>query len=269
MSYSSYENSRESGTPVELYEFTQGITRWNYISGADFATIDGQPYLPYPLIRDRIKQNQDVFKNGMSLTFPREDLFASQFLGFPPEEVTTLRIRRGHWGDPASEYIVYWKGRVSGSKASGNNINLECESIFTSIRRPGLRAKFEYGCRHVLYGAGCRVNREAYKLVGVVTGITSGLQVEVSSAGTHPDGYFKGGLCLSSSGVSRMITSHVGSVIVLSRVTPEVFLGSTVSLYPGCDHTKATCIAKFNNLDNLGGFPFIPVRNPFDGSSIM
>ena len=37
----------------------------------------------------------------------------------------------------------------------------------------------------------------------------------------------------------------------------------------GCDLRAATCATKFGNLPNFGGFPEIPGRNPFGGSSIV
>ncbi len=34
--------------------------------------------------------------------------------------------------------------------------------------------------------------------------------------------------------------------------------GDAFTVYQGCDHTMATCKAKFNNLANFRGFPFVP-----------
>lgn len=268
MTYSLYEDSLERGTPVELLEFVQGLQGWNYISGDTGITRFGQVYTPMPAKRDRVKQSSDVFKDGLRMNFPRDDPFASQFLGFAPEEVTTLTIMRGHYGDPDSEYVVYWKGRVVGAKASGNDIQVEIESVFTSIKRPGLRAKFEYGCRHTLYGNGCKINRETYKLEGGIISIAGGLTVSVSGASSFPDGYFSGGMLLATNGALRFITNHTGEQVVLARPIPGLTGGQVATLYPGCDHLKETCKNKFNNLDNFGGFPWIPKRNPFDGSSI-
>jgi hypothetical protein len=42
-----------------------------------------------------------------------------------------------------------------------------------------------------------------------------------------------------------------------------------VEIAPGCDLRRDTCKAKFGNLLNFGGFPDIPGRNPFGGTSIM
>lgn len=269
MTYSTYENSSELGTPVELYEFIQGIQRWNYISGASPIVRLGQTYTPKPVRRDRIKQTNDIFKDSLKVTFPRDDPFASQFLGFAPEEVTTLTVLRGHYGDPDEEFIVYWKGRVVGVKASGNEINVECESVFTSIRRPGLRARFEYSCRHTLYGARCGVNSEAYKHEGIITALSGALNVSVAGASLMPNGYYTGGLLVASNGGSRFLVGHTGDTITLNRPLSGLAGGQLVAIYPGCDHLRTTCDTKFVNLDNFGGFPFIPQRNPFDGGSIV
>uniref|UniRef100_A0AAU8GS05 Tail assembly protein n=1 Tax=Pseudomonas phage PAKlein3 TaxID=3230132 RepID=A0AAU8GS05_9VIRU len=269
MTYQTYEESLDRGTPVELYEFVQGIQRWNYISGTEPIVRLGQTYTPMPVTRAGVKQSGDVFKDSLKLSFPRDDAFASQFLGFAPEGVTTVTVLRGHYGDPDNEYVVYWKGRVVGAKAAGNQIDIECESIFTSIRRPGLRARFEYGCRRTLYLKGCNVNRELYKLQGDVLSIAGGLEVTVAGSGSKPDGYFTGGMLVTPDGAARFITNHVGDKVTMMRPINGLVGGMTVSLYPGCDHLRDTCKNKFNNLDNFGGFPFIPSKNPFGGSSIV
>lgn len=269
MSYATYEDSLELGTPVELYEFTQGTQRWFYASCAEDVLALGQVFTATPIKRSRVKTTTDTFKDGVTLTFPRDNPFASQFLGFAPEEVTTLTIRRGHYGDPDGEFIVYWKGRVAGAKAANNEITIECESVFTSIKRPGLRARFEYGCRRTLYLKGCNVNRELYKLEGKILSISGGLVVAVAGAALQPGGYYTGGMLVAPSGVPRFITAHSGDQVTIARPLPELVGGMTVALYPGCDHLRETCKNKFNNLDNFGGFPFIPGRNPFDGSSIV
>ena len=48
---------------------------------------------------------------------------------------------------------------------------------------------------------------------------------------------------------------------------PEVV--AVIDMAPGCDLRRDTCAAKFGNLLNFGGFPDIPGRNPFGGTSIV
>lgn len=269
MTYAAIESSVQQGAPVELYEFVQGLQRWTYASGAEPIVRLGQTFTPSNIQRDRVKQSTDIFKNGIKLTFPRDDEFAKQFLGFSPELPTTVTIYRGHYTDPDAQFVIYWKGRILSAKATESKIDLDCEPVYTSIRRPGLRAKFEYGCRHVLYGRRCSVNREAYKHENSVLSLSGGLNVEVAGvAGIYPDGWFTGGIIFAADGASRFIVAHVGGVVTMSRPLASLAGGQVVRLYPGCDHLRTTCDTKFNNLDNFGGFPWVPTRNPFDGSSI-
>ena len=267
--YSDFENTNDLATPIELYEFTQGTQNWYYVSGADTVIRAGRQYLPSPIERDRVTQTDDLFRNSIRLPFPRTNDFASQYLGFAPDNVTSVTILRGHLGDPDEEFIVYWKGRVIGAKASQNKIDIECESVFTSIKRPGLRARFEQSCRHTLYLNGCNADKELYKFDSTATQITAGLNVTVTGAQSQTDGYYIGGMLITPDGASRFITAHTGSVVRLSRPLQTLEVGGAVSLFPGCDHLRETCENKFNNLDNFGGFPFIPRRNPFNGSSIV
>ncbi|MCP3868314.1 MAG: hypothetical protein GY703_09520, partial [Gammaproteobacteria bacterium] len=44
--------------------------------------------------------------------------------------------------------------------------------------------------------------------------------------------------------------------------------GLAITLYPGCAHNPTACAA-FGNLDNYGGFWWIPGKNPMGGSSIV
>ena len=256
------------GTPVELYEFTQGSSRWYYTTAADGFVRAGRTYKASPIVRGRVKQSGDVFKNSLSLSFPRLDEFARQFIGFAPEAVTTVTILRGHAGDPSNEFVVYWKGRVVGGKASGNVIDVECESIFTSIKRVGLRARFELGCRHSLYSVRCGVARGLYKASGTLLYAGSGVVVSMAVAALKPDGYYTGGLLLTSGGASRFILVHTGASLTMSRPVEDLVSGSSADIFAGCDHLRGTCLTKFNNIRNFGGFPYIPQRNPFDGSSI-
>ncbi len=269
MSYQSIEESLEQGAPFELYEFTQGIKRWLFVSSASEMVVDGQLYKPAAIKRDRIRQTDNTLKDQLKFAFPRDSEFAQQFVGFVPEEVVGVTVRRGHYGDSDGQLLTYWKGRVMGASASGAIVTVACESIYTSMRRPGLRARFERSCRHVLYGGQCQVVREDYKHEGRVLGVEDGLRITVSGAALKPDGWYQLGILAAADGVMRFITKHQSDTVTLNRPMEGLVGNTTVVIYPGCDHHRQTCANKFNNLDNFGGFPYIPARNPFDGSSII
>lgn len=269
MSYTTYENSLDTGTPIELYEFTQSTKSWRYCSSSEDIVYLSNTFTPSSITRDAVKQTTDTFKDSMTLKFPRSNEFASQYLTYAPDSVTTVTIYRGHYGDPDGQFIVYWKGRITGAKTAGQMIEIQCESVFTSVRRMGLGARFEYGCRHALYMTGCNVNKELFKVTGNIVSIADELNITVAEASLQSDGYYNAGMISFPDGSTRFITNHTGSSLTLSRPYSGLLGGMQVSIYPGCDHLKETCLNKFNNLDNFGGFPWIPSKNPYSGSSIV
>ena len=104
-------------------------------------------------------------------------------------------------------------------------------------------------------------------------------------AAGYPAGFFTSGMIEAPDGTLRFITGHSGSTLTLIRPLESLnsffakngygegygygYGGLVIRIYPGCDRTKETCQSKFNNLNNYGGFPFIPLKNPFGGSSIV
>lgn len=276
MTYGFFETSRQSGMPAFLYQFNQGEQEWRLAALPRDYTYGGKVYRSSSVSHTEPKQSDEISKAGISLSFSREDEFAIQFLGYAPDLVTTVTMYRLHLNDGDLQSIVFWKGRVSSSKTTGNKITLECESIFTSMRRPGLRARYQRSCRHALYSAGCGVTMESRAIPCAPTEISANATVvTIPEAAGYDDGWFFGGMLGASDASLRLITGHAGSSITLSRpllqLVKDIVSGDPVSatLYPGCNHTMADCRDKFSNIINYGGFPWIPTTNPFGGTSVL
>lgn len=273
MTYLTQESSKSSGKPVFLYEFVQGVITWRFTTYATDYIWNGQTWLPTSASHSDVKQSNELSKDSVSFKFSRTDSFASEFLGYSPDQVVSVTIRRGHAND--GEFVVYWKGRVVGSKASDNNIDVECESIFTSLRRPGLRARYQRSCRHALYTTGCNLSKSSFLTAGTVSAI-AGSTITVPAAGSAAAGWWVGGIVDYNSHM-RMVMAHSGPVLTLSRpiesLTNDFQISGAgvlvVNLHPGCDRSRATCESKFANQLNFGGFPWIPTKNPMGGSSIV
>lgn len=266
MSYSTVEVSMSSGQPVELYEFIRGVSVWRFTSADRDITYSSNTYKSLAISRSSIKLNEDVFKSGISLTMHRSEIFAAELLVYSPDMPTTVTLFRGHYGD--NDYVSYWKGRVVGASASGNNIEVECESVFTSSRRPGLRAHYEYNCRHALYSAKCGAPASSNKVGLKVASMISSTKLSMIGADAYANGWFSGGM-IQYGGGYRFIISHTGNTLELTRPLAGLQAGATVDVYKGCDHSKETCNSKFNNIVNFGGFPWIPSKNPLGGGSIV
>lgn len=210
----------------------------------------------------------------MSVVFPISDGWARRFLG-PPGDPVTLTMFRGHHHDPSGEVVAWWKGRVVSGRAEGERIILRCESVFTSMKRLGVRAVYQRTCRHALYSGGCGLDLASWQTAGTVSAIGARkVGLTIAEAAAQPDGYFTGGI-LQHGAALAYIARHSGTSVRLSARLPALeddlaANGSAaVLLAPGCDLSRRTCANKFSNVENYGGFPWIPGKNPFGGSSIV
>lgn len=268
MTYASREASTDASSPVELYEFRRGGETWRYTSAAQDATYATYSYSAVPISRGSIEQTTEIGKAGLRITFARDVEVAQGFISTPPSEVTLLTLYRQHRGD--GETVAVWMGRVLNAEWRESVVELNCEPVYTSLQRIGLRRLYQRNCPHVLYGTACGASAVVFRVGGTVTSI-AGTLLSVPAAAGYAVGHFAGGYATwAANGITekRMIVGHNADAITLSAVPPGLAIGDAIYLYPGCDRTLNTCHAKFGNSANFGGFPFIPTKNPFGGSPI-
>jgi len=282
MSYDLLETSNAEGRPLFLYRFTEEAAVWRFVGRVSDWVVPGGTLPDEPadttwtasaVSHGNVVQSGDPRRVDLSITFPLSDPFARRYLGPRGSTVTTLTIFRGHEQVP-DEVVAHWKGRIVSARVEGLRITLQAESLFTSMRRQGVRAKYQRLCRHVLYAGGCRLDIENFLLVATATART-GAQITVPEAANQPDGWYRGGV-LRHAGLPGFIIGHVGTTITLAGRMPDMEAAiddpettASVEIAPGCDLRRDTCASRFDNLLNFGGFPDIPGRNPFGGSSII
>lgn len=278
MSFIAQEQGVETSSPIELYDFTYDAVTWRYTSADAPFTDPGTlaVYDPIEIRRGAIEFANDFAKSGLEIEIIRTAEILDLFRIAPPSGVVSVTIRRVHRTDGATQIVVIWKGRALGVTWATGTATMNCESIRASVQRFGLRSLFQLQCSKVLYSATCGVSRASEEVLGTVTAI-SGSSVTVSGATGYGDDYFAGGYGeWSHVGLAanerRMISSSISGsgVVVMVGVPIGLAIGSTIRLYPGCDHTLDTCDAKFGNSANFGGFPHTPTKNknPFGGSAI-
>lgn len=261
-------------TQVELYRFTEqgSSTVWTFTSSEARVTYNSEDYLPISIDRTGTEIKNDLAKADLTITLPITNEMALQWMKDNGELLVGMTIFRRN---KANVTNVIWKGRLAATIPGMSNLQLKFESIFTSMRRPGLRARYQRSCRHTLYGRGCLLNPETFAVTSAVTA-AGGRTLVCTAAALQPDGYYVGGMLRSPDGILSYIVNHSGASITVQRMSfaleQDVIAGFpfNVKLYPGCDHSRATCnSAKFNNGLNYGGFDWIPIKNPTGGSSIV
>lgn len=265
MSYATVESSIFDAAPQELYRFVLGDTIWRYTTVSAPLQYNGETYVPAPLRRSAIEQTKEFGRASLTLDAAEDLPVAQPFVVSPPDGVLSLTVFRQHGGD--GEFITWWKGRVVSVAFAPGTVQLRCEPIFTTLKRSGLRAHYQIGCRHPLYNGGCRVNAADYRVTGLIQ-VVAGNAVSAPEFLALPNGWFVGGR-FAALGSQRMIVASSGGTVSLSAPIPGLVAGLSFEAYPGCDHTLATCASKFSNHLNYGGFPYTPVKNPFTGDAIV
>ncbi|MGX1259792.1 phage BR0599 family protein [Sinorhizobium fredii] len=271
MSYETFEASVDAGSPYFLYLFDNGLAPTRLTSEPEALNRMGETWVPSPVAHGSIEQTGEIEKSSLDLTFPLSDAFARTFLT-PAAAITTVTIWRGHREDVTETLRVVWKGRAVGAKDRGNEIVVSVESVFTSMRRTGCRARYQRTCRHALYYPGCNLDRADFEVAGTVTAV-DGLVLTIPAAAGAPDGDYAAGI-VNFGGVMGFVARHVGNQVTL--LTAIAGLADAVAangsaavlLAPGCNLTRSRCNSRFNNGLNFGGFDRMPDNNPFSISIV-
>lgn len=288
MTYDAQETSTEEGQPVEFYLFSQklGTDTFTYTSGTESIVYLGKTYLPVAISRTEPKLSPKSTSGSMTLTLPKDNAFVVRYLGPFPPLPDKLTIYRTHSTDLASEVITFWEGDVKAVSFDGDKAKIALSTLSERLAGAIPKRVFSYTCNHVLYDSLCQVGNSAHKSEVDVVSIDASnphiLTVQDHTGTSFPTvsdrttaagdlTYFDGGyvdfLFTGSGGGthSRSIVSYVDSTntLTLSHRISDLNVGGKLSLFAGCDHDVTTCQSKFNNVNNYGGFPFVPGKNPF------
>jgi uncharacterized phage protein (TIGR02218 family) len=157
--------------------------------------------------------------------------------------------------------VMLFHGRVSTVDQVGRTsaqITVASDLVILDYDMP--RNLYSATCVHTLYDSGCGVIRGTFSANGTV-GV--GSTTVLINTGVAAAGHAQGSLVFTS-GANANVRATVKSVapgVSLSLMYPlpdPPSVGDAFTVAFGCDHTRGTCQAKFNNLLNFRGFPFVP-----------
>ena len=120
---------------------------------------------------------------------------------------------------------------------------------------------YQSTCLHTVYDAGCTLAKTSFTATGTISGTPTA--TSFTTALGQAAGYFDQGVVTFTSGanngVKRTVKSFVGGVFTFALPLPvPPSAGDTISVFAGCDHTLATCRAKFSNDTHFRGAPWVP-----------
>ena len=270
MSFEPIETSREDGNVLELYEFKYGVDTTRLTSYNRDIVFGGVTWTAIQISRGEVQNSAEQAVNELKVDMPLSHPIASQYIGNVPGKVGSIRIFRAHADDPAEETILIFDGFVSQAKFDGALVATLSLSPSTSVfKRSGPRFNYQSLCNHVLYDSRCKILEDAFRFTGTVVAVGP-RTIEVSGllAAEGAD-WAVSGFVRSPAGTSddaRLILSQSGDTLSLLNDFAESPLLGTVDVFAGCDHSLAICESKFANVINYGGFPFVPIKNPFNSS---
>lgn len=248
--------------------------------------------------RTETANTSELNRSYINITVPRDFGVASLYTFYPPSSITAVTIFRYHRntsvnvaGSDNKNLFTEFLGRVVNASGASVSTELRCEPITTSIRRIGLTQMYQRQCPHTLYNTAegnCTVNKTGFAntktldgTAGLV-GLTMKFNASLIEAGKVL-GYYNGGMVYWKTGKYNywrwILDQPSDDTITINFPVPALDVDGfnplywqdgdmEVTLYPGCAHTMTDCRVKFNNLVNYGGDPYIPLMNPFGGSTL-
>ncbi len=263
MTMDSRETSQNEGAPQRLFLFSVGDRLYPYVNSAKPHVHNGIEYRPMAVSMEDLTQSLSEDSPTIRIDIDSQSELAEMFIPYMPVTPVKVRVYRHHRGD--NEYVTELIGEVA-----NGSIDSEVDTCALSVRLLASHMDrrvpwpvFQKQCNHALYGPGCRVDRELYKVETAVTGV-DGVYVQSPDFLHEDPSYFVAGYMVRvSTGEVRWIVAQNDAVLTLQTPFLDMRGGEQVVAFAGCDLLKSTCKNKFNNLHRRWGFDDIPNKNPF------
>lgn len=173
-----------------------------------------------------------------------------------------VELRRVNWADLTDGAEVLRIGELGEVQRSGGMYRAEIRGLMYPLQN-NIGRSINPTCDAALGDARCGVDLDALKVSSAITTATS-RRAFTASGLAQAAAYFTAGEVVFTSGANDGLAMEVkdhdtGGVLALQLALPyDLQVGDTFDIVPGCDKTKPTCKAKFNNVPNFRGFSFVP-----------
>lgn len=174
------------------------------------------------------------------------------------------------WSAPADRLLTF-KGEIGNINRSGVLFEVELRGLAESLNRTSGR-RFLHICDAELGDKRCGADLTSaeFRITTTVIATRGARSFLCADVGAFGHGEFAAGLLTWTSGANAGQTAIIraakaqsdGVLVEIDRDLVDFPApGDSLSATVGCDKRKATCAAKFNNLNNFRGFPYMPGEN--------
>lgn len=185
--------------------------------------------------------------------------------GLRGARLTLERAFAANWASAWVGSIIMFAGRVSVPAMDRYQARLSVRSDLELLDAMVPRNLYQPGCMNTLYDAACGKDRAALTVANAVTASPAPTKTVFDTTLAQAAQYFDLGVVTFTSGANNGIARTVKSFAaggLVTLIAPLPFApaaGDTLTIYPGCDKTMATCTARFANLVRFRGQPYVPV----------
>jgi uncharacterized phage protein (TIGR02218 family) len=272
--YAAFETGEKK---IYLYKFwcpdPVGV-EWHYTSFAAPVYSNNALHQPYGIEH---QQRRNGVMGDDSLTIEAAWSANHPFALWFPVPISApmfARVQETTFADPDTVTTIF-TGRVGPPKDKGESLIAKCETFGALLKRKVTRMMISPRCNHQLFDANCRVTMGFYKTSAVITANNSGeypptivVTLDADTAQRQATDFFAQGWIENRGGVEFEIRTVLASsydagalTLTLNLGLQHAEVGDRISLTPGCDGLATSCVAKFNNFVNFGGFPAVPNKN--------
>lgn len=180
--------------------------------------------------------------------------------GFDGALIKVDKLLTDDFNNTTRGVVNLFSGGIFDADAAGNRVTMNATTDLVFLNNQFPRRYLLPSCNNALFDSRCKLLKASFKVSGTATGGTVGT---ITSALGQAAGYFELGYVEIKTGVNAGLRRQVkffssGTFTLLYPLPAACASGDTFDAYPGCDKLESTCIDKFNNKPNFGGFPYVP-----------
>lgn len=280
MTVESNSDARFGVKPILLYTFTHGSVVARYCDAATDQTYNSNLFSAIPIQIGPITTSGSLDDSEVKITIPQDEDIAQRFLVFPPSQETSVVVQKAFIGD--TDFAHHFTGKVLTMQRRedlelGAICEMSCEPVIASIRRPGLKTRYQFGCMRKLYQTGCAADKTRATRAQIVQSVgNTTVTLSAGWEGTFQREDFLNGEANWTNDDGdlevRTILKVTETVVTLSGFTTDLSGLDTINLILGCRKTESDCLNLHEKaggdpvIRDFGGFPGIPNINPVGGA---
>lgn len=265
-----YVGKEESQTrkPVEIYHFWRNGGDDVYYTDGDVSfDFEGNMYSSKPITKGKTLYDTTLDISKLEIQISIEEDPIPSYLSHNPVEVIWVQVDKLFRDQSPAEGSCIFLEQIRSVNIQGLLERVSCVGFEFFLKQQ--IPKFVYGppCNHSLFDGNCGIDDSSsggYKISATLSAVsTDGLELTSDDFGSSEldEGFFTNGEIVFSEH-HRMIVEHTGIKIKIRYSIPDLEVTDVIVAYAGCDGSIETCRDKFDNVDNFGGHPYIPLDRP-------